>query len=368
MAYPAWVDEAWNKSTGKIRRTSERIGASFPHLSIDGRYDDETIDWWTNGFWPGLLWVAYRENGDESLRRIAEECEAKMDKAFLDFYGLHHDVGFMWLLSAVADFRITGNPDSRRRGLLAANLLAGRFNHAGRYIRAWNDDKVGWAIIDSLMNIPLLHWASEETGDPRFSQIARLHADKLLEHFVRPDGSVHHIVEFDPETGEFVQAFGGQGYALGSAWSRGQAWAIHGFVLSYNHTKERRYLDAARRVGHFFIASLPDDSVPPCDFRCPNDGLWIKDATAGSCAASAFLDIAAALPELDGALFRRAAEKMLRSLYENCGAWDSDEEGILTKGTMAYHQERGRNVPIIYGDYFFVEALAKLRGETRSMW
>jgi unsaturated chondroitin disaccharide hydrolase len=263
MSDLAWIDAAWKKAIAKVDVTSERIGASFPHRSENGRYQDEDIFWWTNGFWPGILWILYRETGKAKFLELARECEGKLDEALSGYYGLHHDVGFMWLLSAVADYRLTGNPESRRRGMIAASYLASRFNIRGGFIRAWNDDKTGWTIIDSLMNIPILYWASEESGDPRFRFVAEAHADKVLANFVREDGSVHHIVNFDPFTGDFVESYGGQGYCLGSSWTRGQAWAIHGFALSYNHTRSQRYLEAAKRISHYFLASLPEDSVPP---------------------------------------------------------------------------------------------------------
>lgn len=364
-----WINRAWEDVAGKLKRTSQRIGISFPHQSVNGQYDNASIDWWTNGFWPGLMWLMVHVTNDQRYRRIAEGCEEKLDEAFnRGFDGLHHDVGFMWMLSAVANYRLTGNADSRRRGLIAAAYLASRFNIRGEYLRAWNDDKVGWTIIDSMMNLPLLYWASQELDDPRFRFIAEAHANKVLKYFIREDGSVEHIIDFNPYTGEKIASFGGQGYENGSAWARGQAWAIYGFVLSYNYTKEEKYLNAAKRVAHFFIAALPEDRVSPCDFRAPEGGGAIKDVTATACAASGFLEIVKAVPDYEKKLYQNAALQMLAGLYHNYGAWDEDEEGLLTKGTIAYHQTEGRHVPLIYGDFFFVEALLKLKGKAFSIW
>lgn len=186
--------------------------------------------------------VLYRDTGDEQYAEIARHTEKKLEKCFTDFYGLHHDVGFMYLLTSAANYKLTGSEDARRNALHAANLLAGRFNPAGRFIRAWNEtgdkDVRGWAIIDCMMNISLLYWATRESGDPRFHQIALMHADTTLKNFIRPDGSVRHIVEFDPETGAFVRDYGGQGYEQGSSWTRGQGWAVYGFANSYAHTSD----------------------------------------------------------------------------------------------------------------------------------
>lgn len=152
----------------------------------------------------------------------------------------------------MAQFKLLGHEDSRRRAMTAASHLAGRFNPAGQFIRAWNQpERVGWAIIDCMMNLPLLYWASEETKDPRFRHIARLHADTTLREFLRLDGSTHHIVCFDPETGERQEALGGQGYDPNSAWSRGTAWAIYGMALSARYTGDQRYIDAAKRSADF---------------------------------------------------------------------------------------------------------------------
>ena len=216
----AWVDSVIEKITNKMEVVSERSKNKIPAKAVDGVHDDrsvETLDWndddginwWTNGFWGGMLWLMYHETKEEKYADIARISEKKLDRCFEYYYGLHHDVGFMWLPTAVADYRLTKNPEARRRALHAANLLAGRFNPVGKFIRAWNnvgeDDTRGWAIIDCLFNIPLLYWAFEETEDPRFKQIAMLHADTVMDTFIRPDGSVNHIVEFDPFHGGVVE-------------------------------------------------------------------------------------------------------------------------------------------------------------------
>ena len=237
MNEPVWVmdrsrqDDLWARIIKKLERTSSRVGASFPHVSIDGRYALESIDWWTNGFWPGILWLAWHESGNSTFAQLAISCEAQLDRALEEFLGLHHDVGFMWMPSAVADYKITGSREAYRRAMHAATLLAGRFNPKAGIIRSWGTDRadpetVGWVIVDSLMNLGLLYWASLATGDPAFRAIATIHADTVLREFVREDGATHHIVCFDPNSGRVVETRGGQGFAPESAWSRGNAWAL----------------------------------------------------------------------------------------------------------------------------------------------
>lgn len=175
-----WVQQLLKKMECKLEAEHMRVKDQIPYWSTDGTYETDyaqkDIYWWTNGFWPGILWKLYLLTGDSKYRESAELIEKKLDKALYGFNGLHHDVGFMWLHSAVADYRLTGNEKARSRGLLAASVLAGRYHPEGQYIRAWNpecvepgEDCTGWIIVDSMMNIPLLYWASREVEDTRFT-------------------------------------------------------------------------------------------------------------------------------------------------------------------------------------------------------
>ncbi|QJD84195.1 glycoside hydrolase family 88 protein [Cohnella herbarum] len=369
----AWLDEVWNKLQAKMSAEVDRVGDRIPYIPVDGKYREDKsetdIYWWTNGFWPGMLWQMFHATGVEKYRTAAEGVELRLDKAFEGYDGLHHDVGFMWLHSAVANYRLTGNERARARGMHAANLLAGRYNPRGKFIRAWNDDCIGWTIVDCMMNIPLLYWASEQTKDPRFTYIAKDHADTTLTNTLRSDGSCNHIVILKPENGDFVEAPGGQGYEPGSSWSRGQSWALYGFALSYNHTQEGRYLDAAKRIAHYFIANVSGtDFVPLADFRAPAEPV-VWDTTAGVCAACGLLEIANAVGELEKPLYLNAAVNILRATDRRFCNWNSDEDSIVAGGTGSYHGRNGDfEVPIIYGDYFFIEAVLRLRGQDFLIW
>lgn len=214
----------------------------------------------------------------------------------------------------------------------------------------WNDECIGWIIVDSMMNIPLLYWASETVGDPRFSFIARDHADTVLRHVVRPDGSCNHIAKLDPESGELLETPGGQGYKPGSAWSRGQAWALYGFALSYHHTKDDSYLNAAKIIAHHFIANVSlTDYIPLVDFRTPAEPvLW--DTTAGTCAACGLLELAESVGELERPLYLNAATSILKATDRRFCNWNPEEDAIVGNGTAAYFcDSKGSAVPIIYG-------------------
>ncbi len=360
-----WYTDAWNKTAAKEARVSREIGAAFPHASHDGKYDNSYPAWWTNGFYPGLLWLIYRDTGDEYLKNTANEVEEKLDSVLKEYYNTDHDMGFLWSLSSVAQYKINGNEESRRRALHAANLLAGRFNLAGRFIRAWNGDKLGWAIIDCLMNLPLLYWASEETGDPRFRHIAVAHAQTALKYFLREDGSANHICSFDPESGEFIESLGGQGYGVGSAWSRGLSWAVYGFALSYKYTGKEEFLEGAQRAAKFFWDNLPDDKVPYWDFRLPETEGEPRDSSAAACAACGMLE----LYSLTGdECYLAKGEAITKSLYENYTDYDGDCQELIKEGTSNKPEHTNINVGLIYGDYFYAEALARLNGKCGELF
>ncbi len=361
---------------------SEKNRDKIPYTTgADGSYDDRSdesrgwgmddgLNWWTNGFWGGIMWLLYQDTGVERYQEIARISERKLEKCFDQYYGLHHDVGFMYLPTAVADYRLTGNEEGRRIGMHAANLLAGRFNPVGKFIRAWNqngdNDTKGWAIIDCLLNLSLLYWASEESGDPRFRQIAMMHADTVLANFLRPDGSVCHIVEFDPESGRMVKSYGGQGYGDGSSWTRGQGWAVYGFANSYTHTGKKEYLEAARKVADYCIANLPESGIIPVDFRQPQEPAW-EDSCAACVIACGLLEVARHVSDSEKEKYENAAVKILRAIAENRADWTENCDAIVQNCTGAYHSPE-HHFTMVYADYYFIEGLYKLAGIGRLLW
>lgn len=336
-----------------------RGGAKWLPAPFDGN------SWWTGGFWPGLMWQLWAASKDTWFMDEAVRAEDLLTAEFRTFERLNHDVGFMYLLSCGARFKLTGDNRARVDALHAASLLMGRFNPAG-FIRAWNEpDRAGYAIIDCLMNLSLLFCASDITGDPRFANVARIHLDTTLRHFLRPDGSVCHIVEFDPLSGARLMERAGQGFGPGSAWSRGQAWGLYGFTLAHMNTGDARYLDAARRVADFFVAHIRPDGLTDCDFAQPASPERI-DNIAGACAACGLIE----LNRLTGeAGYLAAAETLMDGLIERCCDWSKDTCGLLQRCTASYRDDAaGVHTNIVYGDYFFVEALAKLNGTDPMLW
>ncbi len=365
-----WVNELWEKLDRKMQALASRSIGKIPYTVTEGtRYDDKSetnINWWTNGFWPGLMWIMYDSTKNELYREIAENTENLFDKAFENYDTLSHDLGFMWHLSSGASYRLTGNKKSYVRNMFAANTLAGRYNIKGGFIRAWNGpERTGWAIIDCMMNIPLLYWASAETGDERFKYIAMSHADKTLKHHVRPDGSVNHIVCFNPETGEEEEVKGGQGYGLGSSWSRGQAWGIYGFTLSYIHTAEERYLDAAKKISNYFIAACCDNYLPKCDFRSPEEPV-LYDSSAGLIAACGLIELSRVVPEYQSDMYYNAAVRIIKAITDEFADWSEETDAVISHCSTSYKE--GKHISLIYADFYLAEALNKLKEINTFLW
>lgn len=352
-----WLEKIRTKELEVAARSADKL----PYTTHDGRFDDWSgcKGWWTNGFYPGLMWLLYEKYGDEVFRTTAETMDKKLCEVLLDFGGMDHDAGFRFQPSLVKQYELTGDTRCRDLALLAASNMAGRFNPAGRFIRAWNDDgdgsRAGRAIIDCLMNLPFLHWASKKINDPRFSQIAVLHAQTAVEHFVRADGSAKHVVDFDPVTGKCLGAADGQGMSPDSSWTRGQAWALYGFSMCYRDTNDERFLDTAKRVAAYILSQLPEWKYMPVDYM-QDKSCEYEDSTAAAITASGLLT----LSKLTGDdTYKQAALKLLDTLLNERCDFSPATDAILQKCSAAYHEEN-HNYTIIYGDYYLTEALLKL--------
>ena len=377
-----WIDSTWKKIESKLSKVAVRSRNKLPYTTDEnGVHTDknETMNWWwTNGFWGGMMWLMYAETGDDTYKETAISSESMINKIFEEYDHLDHDVGFIWHLTAGADYRITKNRKMRSANLLVAASLASRFNIDARFIRAWNNgtwdgiDLDGLSIIDTVMNLAQLYWASEEVGDERFSRVAKSHMDMALRDHIRPDGSVYHQVLHDTKTGEFIKAYPGQGYSEDSCWSRGLAWAVYGSVISYIHTKEKRYLDAAVKCANCFITNCAKtDYLPAADFRAPKE-FFAYDSTASACTACGLLELAKYVSEPEAAMYEDAAIKMLKAIDEKCANYDESIDHLVDLGTercpRADVEDPKAEMPIIYGDFFYVEAFLKLRGNKFFIW
>ena len=360
-----WVDSMWERLESKLitTATNKTISEMVPYSTKNGMYHaaaSEGITWWTNGFFGGMMWLMYKMTGKEEYKNCACVQELIMDRALRKYDGLHHDVGFQWNLLSKPHYEFEGNKESRVRTLYAANMLAARVNIRGNFIRAWN--KKSYSIIDCMMNIPLLYWASRELEDDRFRFIAEMHADMSAREHVRADGSVVHICVHDEQEDKVVETLAGQGKAVGTAWTRGQAWAVYGFILSYIHTGKKLYLDTAIKVSDYFLEHTAEFGYrTPTDFQQPKDIGYI-DSSAGVCAACGLIELYKATNEekyLDGAI------KILKAHEQDC-IFDDSDQSILQNGMESYG--KGKELHLIYADFFLVEAIAKLKGMDYLIW
>ena len=330
---------------------------------------------WTTSFWPGQLWLAwemtgkahYREAAERYLPSFARRIEQRIDTAT-------HDLGFLYSLSCISAWRLTGNEAARRSALLAAERLMERFNPTANIIQAWGDlndpEQQGRMIIDCNMNLPLLYWASEQTGDPRYAQAATAHAGQAANYIVREDASTYHTYYMDVQTGE--PRFGNthQGYSDTSCWSRGQAWGIYGFLLSYQHTGDKQMVELSRSLAHYFLNRLPEDDVCHWDLALLGTDA-VRDSSAAAIAACGLLELVKALPTLDAhrAYYEEMALRIAQSLTDNYLAHDDDPtEGLLQHSV--YHMGSGKGVDqcCSWGDYFYLELLARLRQIWHPYW
>ena len=349
------------KCINKLAKTSKRIKDTIPYTTKDGVYNDfsteNRIGWWTNSFWTGILWQLYEETGDSTYKKYAESTESKLQKALYALNTPAHDIGFWYLLSGVRNYELTGNEKSRSDSLLAADILMSRFNINMSAIRAWEGEgKEGIVIIDSMMNVPLLYWASKEIGDNRFALIADIHANTVKKHFVREDGSVCHILRFDTTTGEMVEECDGQGYAPGSSWTRGQGWAIYGFAQCYEWTKNADYLETAKKVSDYFISEAEkNDYKIKSDFRQPEDNM-LYDSSAAAIAACGMIEI---YKHCSDEKYLNAAKKLVFACDEHFCPWDDENDEALLKFASERYVYQTQ-ISLIYGDYYFFKAVCEL--------
>lgn len=321
---------------------------------------------WTSSFFTGMALIAWNETEDEYfLNQVLRLEPHYREKVFTRHLDTHHDIGFLYSLYSVALFKLTGDRQYREVGLRAAEVLAQRFNQECGFIRAWGHmnttEHENMAIIDCLMNLPLLYWASEETNTPAYRRIAQTHADSVLKLFIRPDFSLCHAYRFNLDTGKPLGPDNFCGRSTESYWARGAAWAIYGFALNYGYTRNQRYLDASVRLAQKFISELDRELVPVWDFRLPADAPPVRDSSAAAVAVCGFQELAkhhaadlTILQAKNSLLDRLCSPKYL----------DSDEgcHGVLKS---AYGDKAAYSS---WGDYFFMEALARELFVLKTWW
>lgn len=370
-----------------LQQALERIAYTIPHMGTDRpalgkadytytRCNDRD---WVDGFWSGQLWLAYSYTQDKTFYEAACQQRSYFFERLERPQTHTHDLGFLYQLSLVADYKLTGNLHSQSAALQAANNLAARYQPTYRALRAWNrwgkyddpgsHDNQGRIIIDTMENLALLHWASQQTGIQHFKDIAIEHARTSLQYLVRPDNTTYHTFHFNPQTGDPVGPQTHQGYADDSCWSRGQAWAIHGFAMAYQHTGIEEFLTTSRRLADYALAHLPEDKVPYWDYCLPEDAPHYRDSSAGAITAAGLFLLADHLGDATAAAhYHSAGLQMLGGLIEGYTTVDIPHaEGLLKHGAG--------NVPtglsdtmLSFGDYYYLEALLRAINHQTFFW
>ncbi|WP_024547761.1 glycoside hydrolase family 88 protein [Siccibacter turicensis] len=352
------------------------FGDKFPAETCkEGRYPLTDNVEWTTSFWTGQMWLAWEMSGDETFRRAAQ----KQVRSFgLRIAGRHdtntHDLGFLYTLSCVADWRLNGNREARGFALLAAEALLERYHPKAQIIQAWGNlddpEQAGRMIIDCNMNLPLLYWASEQTGDPRFAEVAKAHVRQAARYLVRPDASSWHTYYMDPVSGEARFGNTQQGYADDSCWSRGQAWGIYGFLLSFIYTGDKEMVTLSKKVANYFLNRLPEDGVCHWDLALLGTDA-LRDSSSAAIAVCGLLELVSHLPvtDPDRDTYQQWAEHIMDSLNRDYLITPDDSgTGLLKHSVYHLASNKGVDECCSWGDYFYVEALMRMTGVWKRYW
>lgn len=364
------IDRGLKVATGHALQMAKELehqeGLLPRTIGKDGKLSTSDCYWWCSGFFPGELWYLYENNPTPELKKYAELFTNRLEK--VQYVTDNHDVGFMLYCSYGNGYRITGNTAYKEVLATGANSLSTRFNPTIQAIRSWDFNKKVWqfpVIIDNMMNLELLTWAAKATGEERYREIAVAHADKTMKHHFREDYSTFHVVSYDTISGDPHIKMTNQGAADSSAWARGEAWALYGYTMMARETGKPEYLAQARHVAEFIMnhPRMPEDKVPYWDFDAPEIPNEPRDASAAAIMASAFLELSQLEASPLGKEYRAFAEQQIRSLsspaYLASEGTNCNFALMHSTGSKPAHSEV--DVPLSYADYYYVEALLRLK-------
>ncbi|MDD3956101.1 MAG: glycoside hydrolase family 88 protein [Proteiniphilum sp.] len=317
---------------------------------------------WTSGFFPGELWYMYEFTKDPEWEKQARSFTASLETQ--KFTKTTHDLGFMMYCSFGNGLRLTNDQSYKPILLEAANSLISRYKPNAKIIRSWDHNRDKWqcpVIIDNMMNLELLFWASRESGDSTYYNIAVNHANTTIKNHFRPDYGTYHVVDYDTITGEVLNRHTHQGYAHESTWARGEAWALYGYTMCYRETKDNAYLDQARHVADFIFAhpNLPEDLIPYWDFNAPEIPNEPRDVSAAAVIASALYELSTFGGE-KAVQYKEQADTILKNLTLQYRATLHEDGGfLLLHSTGSKPSNSEVDVPLVYADYYFLEALLR---------
>lgn len=355
------LEGAFRFAQKQVRRIVEEYPDFYPMYTDNGRWKHSKPAWthWCDGFLPGMMWIFERRaNGDadakywmEQAKRYTLPLEKRKDDREV------HDLGFIFLSTYYRWYQLTHEPNLKQVVVDAGKTLALRFQEKGQYLRSFVAENS--LFIDIMMNVGIIFYAARETADRRLRDVALRHSLTTRRTLVRGDGSTAHEGIFDPDTGEFLRQTTQQGYRGDSCWSRGLTWALHGFASVYEFSRDPRFLETAVQCADYYITHANADGVPPWDFSAPKESRKLLDTSAAAIAASGLLRLCRLVQDnVKGHLYWSAALRILRTLCEkHLAIKDKKWEGILKGGVYHVHKELGVDESVMWGEYFFVEAL-----------
>ncbi|MDE3234782.1 MAG: glycoside hydrolase family 88 protein [Bacteroidota bacterium] len=328
------------------------------------KYEFSSADWWCSGFYAGTLLNLFRETNDTLLWHEAIKSMHFLQKE--EFNTGTHDLGFMMYSSFGTANKISPSKNYEQVLMNSAKSLITRFNAKVGCIKSW--DNTPWkfpVIIDNMMNLELLFWATKFSGDSSFYHIAVTHANTTMKNHYRPDYSSYHMVNYDPNTGNVIGKITVQGYADSSAWARGQAWGLYGYTVAYRETKDNKYLQQAEYIADFILhhPNYPSDGIPYWDFNVPNIPHALRDASAASVLASALLELYKYVDLPHAKNYVAAAEKIITTLSSpQYKAVIGTNGGFILEHSVGHMPSKSEiDVPLTYADYYFVEAMMRYR-------
>ncbi len=359
----------------KTLKTLPADSPQIPRSIAKGKTDWRFVNYrdWTCGFWPGILWYAYEYSNDDAFKQAAQRYSRALFP-LIDSAAIDHDLGFQVFCSIGNGYRLTNDTVYRTVLLRAADTLAKLFNPKVGTILSWPREVPGvdWplchnTIMDNMINLELLFWAAKNGGNKSLYHMAVKHAETTMQNHFRPDNTSYHVVVYDTTTGKKIKGITHQGYSDSSMWARGQSWAIYGFTMVYRETKEPRFLDFAQKVSDVYLKGLPDDLIPYWDFNAPGIPNAPRDASAAAVTASALLELSTLVTdEGKSKIYRGKAEKMLQVLSTPAYQSRQVNNAFLLHSTG--HKPNGGEIDesIIYADYYYMEALLRLKKLTEG--
>ena len=370
------ADEALAYCDAQVRRTLDELAqrdGGVDYTMMPRNIADSASHWycskvtkdeWCAGFWPGILWYDYEYTNDSAIRQEAEKFTASLE--YLTYEPAYdHDLGFLMFCSYGNGYRLTRNESYRQAILRSAEALSALFNPKVGTMLSWPRNVAMFGghntIMDNMINLEMLFWAAKNGGDKKLYDMAVSHADTTMKYHFRPDYTSYHVAVYDTLTGEFVKGVTHQGYDDNSMWARGQAWAIYGYTVVYRETKEPRFLDFVQKVADVYLEHLPDDYVPYWDFNDPAIPYAPRDASAACVVASALLELSGYVSPEKGQEYKKAAVCMLESLSSDKYRSGKSKPAFLLHSTGNYPSHSEIDAAIIYADYYYIEALMRLK-------